>query len=41
MNAPCCPYCRKSDGTYPLTRVTDKIVTWLCQWCGLTFDVEE
>ncbi len=36
---PACPYCKKTDGTYPFVRISERVVTWICSHCGLAFSV--
>lgn len=36
-----CPYCHKDDMTSPFLRITATIMEWICNRCGLTFNMEE
>jgi transposase-like protein len=35
-----CPYCQ-SKTTHPFARVAEKIMEYICEACGCTFNVEE
>lgn len=35
-----CPFCNHDDATHPLVRISATIVEWICDRCGLTWNVE-
>lgn len=36
-----CPTCKKNDMTYPLARITERVVEWFCHRCRLSWNVVE
>jgi transposase-like protein len=36
-----CPYCGYDDQTEQLALITDDVMEWICQRCGLTWNVDE
>jgi len=33
-----CPYCGEKERTFPLVKITELIIEWICDVCGCTWN---